>query len=86
MNHFRNREIYIKMRVCHKSVTHPFFRYTKINEFFDMANPGCVFFENYSFRMSKKAYFYVISNFPKNNLKFNAEKPYISSFICIFAK
>ena len=23
MNHFRNREIYIKMRVCHKSVTHP---------------------------------------------------------------
>ena len=51
-----------------------------------MANPGCVFFENYSFRMSKKAYFYVISNFPKNNLKFNAEKPYISSFICIFAK
>ena len=47
MNHFRNREMYIKMRVCHKSVTHPFFRYTKISEFFDMAKPGCGFFEDY---------------------------------------
>mgnify|MGYP000737709455 CR=1 FL=1 len=45
MNHFRNREIYIKMRVRHKSVTHPFFRYTKINEFFDMQNQGVVFRE-----------------------------------------
>ena len=33
------------MRVCHKSVTHPFFRYTKINEFFDMQNLGEVFRE-----------------------------------------
>lgn len=31
------------MRVRHKSVTRPLFRYTKINEFFDMAKPGCGF-------------------------------------------
>ena len=34
------------MRVCHKSVTHLFFRYSKINEFFDMQS-RVWFFENY---------------------------------------
>lgn len=50
------------MRVRHKSVTHPFFCYTKISEFFDMQNLG----EDFRELSSNNSMIENIYTFPKN--------------------
>ena len=68
------------MRVCHKSVTHPFFRYTKVRyKSFSLPPHYRHHYRQITFYRSRKSpTFFFLIKFPNNFIRF-------SVFICNFA-